>query len=67
MNWRCLDNLDRGMRVVVVRHCYVVNESTVSFIKKMKVTIASWSAGISGVSSCDRFLKMMAGALWFMA
>ena len=33
------DKLDRGMRVVVVRHCYGVNESTVSFIKEMKVSI----------------------------
>jgi hypothetical protein len=50
------------MRVVVVRNCYGVNESTVSFIKKMTVTIVSWSARISGVSSCDCFLKMMARA-----
>jgi len=59
--------LDRAMRVVVVGHCYGVNELTVSFVKKMKVTIVSWSASISGVSSCDCFLKMMARALWCMA
>jgi hypothetical protein len=67
MKWRCLDKLDRGMRVVVVRHCYGVNELTISFIKKLKVAITSWNASISGVSSCDCFLKMMAVALWFMA
>jgi hypothetical protein len=61
-----LDKLDRGMRVVVIRHCYGVSESTISFIEKMKLTIVSWSESISGVSSCDCFLKMMARALWCM-
>jgi hypothetical protein len=33
-----LGKLDRRMRVVLVRHCYGVHESTVSFVEKMKVT-----------------------------
>jgi hypothetical protein len=30
---------------------------TISFIKKMKVTIVSWSLSIFDLSSCDCFLK----------
>ena len=59
-----LDKLDRGVTVVVFRHCYGVNELSVFFIKKMKLTGVSRSADISGVSSCDCFLKMVASALW---